>query len=83
MKSRAVIEFVPLRQVGGETGETGPAQKIFEAGELLLAASHAGLQHVADKSRHAGAGFRRLDAKPFSDILAQADGDVFHDTNIV
>jgi hypothetical protein len=70
IKSRAVIEFVPLGQVGGKPRKARPAQEEFEAGELLLAAPHAGLQHIADKGRHTGAGLRRLDAKPFGDILA-------------
>jgi hypothetical protein len=83
MKSRAVIEFVSLRQVCGKPGKTRPAQKELEAGDLILAASHARLEQVADKSRHAGAGLRGLDPKPFGDILAQGDGNVFHNTNIV
>jgi hypothetical protein len=83
MKSRAVIKLVPLGQTGGKSRETGAAQEKFEAGDLLLAAPHAGFQKVADKSRHTQARLGGLDAQPFGDFLAQGDGDVFHSTNIV
>lgn len=83
MKSLAVMQIVPLRQVGGNTGKSRAAQKKFEAGQLVLAAPHAGFQQVADKGRHAQALLGGLDAEPIGDILAQSDGDVFHDTDIV
>jgi hypothetical protein len=83
MKSRAVIKLVPLGQTGGKPWKTGTAQEKFEAGDLVLAAPHAGFQKIAHKSGHAQVRLGRLDAQPFGDLLAQGDGDVFHDTNIV
>jgi hypothetical protein len=83
MKSLAVIDVVPLGQIGGNSRESGTAQEEFERVHLRLAAAHPLLEEPADKGRHAGAGFGGLDAQPIGDILAQSDRDVSHDTNIV
>jgi hypothetical protein len=83
MKSRAVIKFVPLGQICRKPWKTGPAQEKFEARDLVLATPHAGFQKVAHKCGHAQARLGGLDAQPFGDFLAQGDGDIFHDTNIV
>ncbi|WP_198017228.1 hypothetical protein [Methylocapsa acidiphila] len=83
MKSRAVIKLLPLGQIGGNAGEARTAEEIFEPFHLRLAAPHAGFQQVADIGGHAQARLGRRDAEPFGDILAQRDGEVFHDTDIV
>jgi hypothetical protein len=83
ISSRAVIKLVPLGQISGKPRETGATQENFEAGNLLLAAPHAGFQKTADKSGHAQARLGGLDAQPFGGFFAQRDGNVFHDTNIV
>jgi hypothetical protein len=83
MKSRAVIKLIPLGQTGRKPWKTETAQEKFEASDLILSAPHAGFQKVAHKSGHAQAHLGGLNAQPFGDLLAQGDGDVFHDTNIV
>ncbi|MGB6174799.1 MAG: hypothetical protein WBF43_00310 [Methylocella sp.] len=77
------MKLVPLRQTGGKPREPGTAQEKFEAGDLVLAAPHAGFQNIAHKSGHAQARLGRLYAQPFRGVLAQRDGNVFHGTNIV
>ncbi|PNG26528.1 hypothetical protein CR492_07480 [Methylocella silvestris] len=83
MKSRAVIKLVSLGQIGCKPGKARPTQKQFKAGDLLLAAPHAGFEQAANKGGHAHPRFGGFDAQPIGDFLAQSDGDVFHDTNIV
>jgi hypothetical protein len=83
MKTRPVIEIIPLAQFSCDASEACPAKELFKLYQLLLAASHPHLQHFRDEARHAQVSLRRLDPQPIGDILAQGDGNVFHDQKIV
>jgi hypothetical protein len=82
MKTRPVIEIIPLTQFSCDASEARPPEELFKLYHLLLAASHTHLEHFRDEARHAQISLRRLDPQPVGDVLAQCDGDVFHDTKI-
>ena len=82
-KTRPVIEFIPLGQIGADAGETRAVQKLCKDRLLVLATAHAGFQHIRNEGRHAEIGLGGLDPQPIGDVVAQRNRYVFHDTRIV
>jgi hypothetical protein len=80
MKTRPVIEIIPLTQFSCDASEACPAKELFKLYQLLLAASHPHLQHFRNEARHAEVRFGRFDPQPIGDVFAQRDGDIFHTT---
>ena len=82
-KTRPVIKFIPLGQIGTNADKARTIEELFEDRQLVPTTAHAVLEHLGDKGGHAQIGLGSLDPQPIGNILAQRDCYVFHVINLV